>query len=513
VVVLEEVREEIEAESEDNVESEVGEENLAYVIYTSGSTGNPKGVMVQHRGVVNYLSWAARTYPSDGQGSLVHSSLSFDLTVTGLYLPLLAGRGVHLLPEGEDINALSRALKEDTGYSFIKLTPSHLKLLNKQLAPAEIKGRSKALILGGENLLAETVGLWLDYAPETRLYNEYGPTETVVGCCIYEISERGAEGGSVPIGRPIANTQIYVLDRNLQPVPVGIAGELYVGGACLTRGYLNRAASTAEKFIPHPFSEEKGARLYRTGDVARYLPDGNLEFLGRVDEQVKVRGYRIEAGEVEAALSGYAWIREAVVVALDDESGEQRLVAYLVSVDDVELSITELRNYLKEKLPEYMIPSAFVTLPTLPLTPNGKVNRKALPAPGQSRPELESRYVAPLTETEELLASIWQELLKIDRVGTRDNFFELGGHSLLATQVFSRLRDAFQIELPLNLLFDLPTIAQFAEAIEEARSKSSESSKSPAIVAASRDAHRMSVAAKGAVINPQTTPLAGDKAR
>jgi acyl carrier protein len=269
------------------------------------------------------------------------------------------------------------------------------------------------------------------------------------------------------IGRPIANTQLYILDGNLHPVPIGVPGESHIGGDGLARGYLNRPELTPEKFIANPFSEEPGARLYKTGDRARYLPDGNIEFLGRMDDQVKIRGYRIELGEIETVLSQHSSLREAVVLAREDSPGDRRLVAYAVAAPGCAPSVHELRSFLQQKLPEYMVPSAFVFLESLPLTPNGKLDRKALPAPDQTRPELEETFVAPRTPVEETLASIWSDVLKVDTIGIHDNFFELGGQSQLATQLISRIRDTFKFDLPLRSLFEAPTIYGLAQRVQE----------------------------------------------
>jgi len=296
------------------------------------------------------------------------------------------------------------------------------------------------------------------------LYNLYGPTEASIAAT-YWPCQRGTDLRRVPIGRPIANTQIYLLDHFLQPVPVGVPGELHIGGVGLARGYLNVPELTAEKFIPDSFGNELGARLYKTGDLARYLPDGNIEFLGRIDNQIKIRGYRIELGEIESVLSQHPSVREVVVLAREDTPGDKRLVTYVVSQQGESLEAAELRKFLKQKLPEYMIPSVFVVLDALPLTPNGKVDRRALPAPDQSRPELEQWYQAPRTPMEEILAKIWAEVLKLERIGIHDNFFDLGGHSLLATQVISRVRAGFQMEISLRTLFEKPTVAELANAI------------------------------------------------
>jgi acyl carrier protein len=298
------------------------------------------------------------------------------------------------------------------------------------------------------------------------LYNNYGPTEITVDA----LSTRcGNE--KVTIGKPVSNKKCYILDNKFNPVPIGIAGELCIGGAGLARGYLNRPELTAEKFIPDSFSDEPGARLYRTGDLARYLPDGNIEFLGRIDHQVKVRGFRIELGEIESALEQHPAVRETAVIAREEQRGNKRLVAYVVFNQNAEILTTELRSFLKEKLPDYMVPSAFVVLDSLPLTPSGKVDRRALPAPDSARPGAEDSYVAPRTPLEEVLAVIWCEILGLNQVGIHDNFFELGGHSLLATQVISRLRKVFEVEIPLRTLFESPTVEKLAFALLQRESE------------------------------------------
>ena len=878
VVCVDKSWSEIATRNSENFVSGATPDNLAYVIYTSGSTGRPKGAMILHRGLTNYLAWCTKAYGVRPGGPVpLHSSLSFDLTVTALYAPLVCGATVELLPEEAGVEALTSALRNGSDRALVKITPAHLELLGKQLKPSEARNRVRSFIIGGENLLTDTVRFWLDNAPETVLINEYGPTETVVGCCVYKANGAHRASASVPIGRPIANTQLYILDQHLQPVPVGIAGELHIGGMGLARGYLNRPELTVEKFIRNPFSADSGSRLYKTGDLARYLPDGNIEYLGRMDHQVKVRGFRIELGEIESVLNEYTGVQQSVVIAREDEPGNKQLVAYVVadpeyqarqeegssqeqvsqwqmtfeesyrqgvnpdlgisnitgwnssytgkpipqeemqewvdctverilslkpkrvleigcgtglllfriapqckvyrgadfsqvaidyvggqlrrldlpqvsverraaddfsgiekgaydliilnsvvqyfpSIDylvqvlqsalgalspsgkiflgdvrnlmqlkafrsavelaqapatmprdklqqrvekqvaqeeelvidpaffqalaehmepslraDVQIKrgryltemnqfrydvvleaghpenlppdnnikyldwdkeglslsslraalknerpnvigllsvpdarvwaelhtsrwleqsdgpatagqwrdrfpelraqaveldqlcnlgqdlgysvevgyaengarglcnvlfrkpgasialpcpaikqsanwenyandplqakvarvlVPELRRHLDQKLPEYMVPSAFVLLKSLPLTPNGKVDRKALPAPEASRPHLEGKYVAPRTPVEEVLANVWAEVLRLERVGIEDNFFDLGGHSLLATQVVSRVRQVLQIELPLRTLFEAPTVAGLAQRVE-----------------------------------------------
>jgi amino acid adenylation domain-containing protein len=477
----------VSGQSRSNLESAVRGENLAYVIYTSGSTGRPKGVMIQHRGVVNYLWWAIQNYsPSAGQGAPLHSSLSFDLSVTSIFTPLLTGRCLKLLSSDHEVEALGSALKTTPNYTLVKLTPAHLQLLDEQMSAAEKKGASRALVVGGENLTWEMIRRWREDAPETRIYNEYGPTETVVGSCVYEVgNQETAEGGSVPIGKPIANTQLYILSKEMEPVALGISGELYIGGAGLARGYLGRPELTAERFGPHPFSVTGGERLYRTGDLARYRTDGCLEYLGRIDHQVKLRGYRIELGEIESALTKHLSVREAAVILREDATGDKRLVAYLVT-DHPAPAAGEWREYLKMRLPEYMIPADFVRLEELPLTPNGKLDRAALPAPEIGGDEVDVRQTAR-TPIEEVVAGIWSQVLSRELVGAEENFFELGGHSLLAAQVMSRLRQSLQIDLSLRTLFERPTVRALAGSIETKMRAGDRRMQSPPIRSVSRD--------------------------
>ncbi|MDZ8023961.1 MAG: amino acid adenylation domain-containing protein [Nostoc sp. DedQUE11] len=442
--------------------------NLAYVIYTSGSTGKPKGTLIPHQGLLNYLSWCTQAYTVElGKGTTVHSSLAFDLTITSLFSPLLVGRQVELIPENHSIESLGNALRQESNLSLVKITPAELLLLSGQLSSTEVAGITRAFIIGGENLLTESISFWKKFAPNTMLVNEYGPTETVVGCCIYRVPKDEIESSSVPIGQPIANTQLYVLDEYHQPVPIGVPGELYIGGAGLARGYLNRPELTAVKFIPHPFSNEPGARLYKTGDLARYRADGNLEFLGRIDHQVKVRGYRIELGEIEGLLGQHPKVQEAVVLMREDIPKNQRLVAYFVANSETAPTTAELRNFLKEQLPEYMLPSVFVELKALPLTTNGKVDRRALPIPDGDRPELEEVYVAPRSEMEQAIAKVWQEVLQLENVGINDNFFDLGGHSLLIVQVNNQLRTIFKQDIPVVTMFQNPTIHSLARYLSQ----------------------------------------------
>ncbi|HKR21580.1 MAG TPA: non-ribosomal peptide synthetase, partial [Pyrinomonadaceae bacterium] len=335
----------------------------------------------------------------------------------------------------------------------------HLEALNQLLSPARAADYARALIIGGEALYGENCEFWKRNAPETRIINEYGPTETVVGCCVYNIAAADIEPGPVSIGHSISNMEVYLLNSEFQPVPIGITGEIFIGGVALARGYLNRPDLTAERFVPSPF--RAGERLYRTGDLGRYLPDGSIQFAGRCDHQVKLRGYRIELGEIESVLTGHPFVSEAAAVLSEDDAGEKRLVAYVVG----KANESELREYAKEKLPEYMIPSVFVTLDRLPLTAHGKVDRNQLPAPETTGRT--GTYVAPRTPTEETLAAMWSEVLNVESVGVDDNFFDLGGHSLLATRIIARANQTFQIELPMHKLLEMPTVAGLASVVDE----------------------------------------------
>jgi amino acid adenylation domain-containing protein len=453
-------------ETGENLPPVASPSNLAYVMYTSGSTGQPKGAMIHQRGLVNYLCWAIGAYGVEpGRSVPVHTSIAFDLTVTSLYPALLAGGTVELLPEDLGARNLLAALLRGGDRSLVKITPAHLELLNQQLSPEQAAGMSRAFVIGGENLLAESLRLWRGLTPPTRLINEYGPTETVVGCSIYEVRPEDAETGAVSIGRPIANTQLYVLDPSLRPVPPGVTGELYIGGAGVARGYLNRPELTAERFVPDPFVGVPGANLFKTGDLAQFQADGKLYCLGRADDQVKVRGYRIELGEIEASLAAYPKVRSCVVLAREDEPGTKQLVGYVALRDGPVPSASDLRAFLREKLPEYMVPAKFVYMDSLPLTPNGKFDRKALPPP-----LVESSGAgvggSPRTETEKTMAAIWTELLAINDIGIHDDYFDLGGDSMTAVKLLVRLHEAFSVDCQLAALFDQPTIAGLSELVD-----------------------------------------------
>ncbi len=451
----------LEAEDSGPVTAEAKPENLAYVIYTSGSTGKPKGVQLEHRSVVNFLCSMQREPGMTTDDVLVAvTTLSFDIAGLELYLPLLTrGKLVVASREATLDGRLLMQLLEQSGATIMQATPTTWRVLLESGWQGDPKLK---VLVGGEALPAD-----LAHNLATRcgsVWNMYGPTETTIWSSVYEVE--GNDEKLVPIGRPIANTTFYILDANRQPVAEGASGELYIGGDGLARGYFERDELTAEKFVPDPFSIEAGARLYRTGDLARYRHDGVVEFLGRIDHQVKIRGFRIELGEIEAVLEQHPEVKQAVVIAREDTPGDKRLVAYLVAAAASRLDFAVLRNWVKEQLPEYMVPAAWVEMPSLPLTPNGKVDRKNLPAPEYQRAELAGEYQEARTPAEEVMAGIWAEVLKLDQVGVHDQFFELGGHSLLATQVVSRIRHAFQVELPLRALFEAPTVAELSERVE-----------------------------------------------
>ena len=456
----------IAAESTERIDSAAMPDSLAYVIYTSGSTGKPKGVAVSHQGLSNYLAWCMEDYDlKSGRGAPVHSSISFDLTVTSLFTPLLMGKPVVLLEDSAE--ALARAAEQQPDFSFVKLTPAHLNLLNVTLHPEHAAQFARQLIIGGEALAEKSLMFWRKHAPNTRLINEYGPTETVVGCCVFDATDGAATEGMVSIGKPISNTEAHVFDGQGHLAPIGVWGELCIGGLCLARGYMKAPALTAERFVPHPFSDVPGSRLYRTGDRVRWKEHGSLEFQGRTDGMVKLRGYRIELGEIEVTLAAHAGVRECVVGVEGEGDNDRRLVAYFVPADG-HTSTADLREYMESKLPDYSVPGLIVPIESLPLTSNGKVDRMALAKLRQHSPE---EPIEQLTPEEAKLASIWAEVLDCGYVGPRDNFFELGGHSLLAAQLIMRVRDSFGVELPLRTIFEGPTVTGMAHAIAQAQSK------------------------------------------
>jgi amino acid adenylation domain-containing protein len=431
-------------------------DNLAYVLYTSGSTGRPNGVEIPHRAVVNFLNSMRKAPGINAQDTLLSvTTISFDILGLEIWLPLTTGARV-VIASPEAVLAGKQLADTIAGCNatVMQATPATWRLLLE--SGWEGSSRLKALC-GGEAWGPELARPLLSRC--ASLWNMYGPTETTIWSTIFRVASNQAVN---IIGRPIANTEIFILDQNLQPLPVGIPGELYIGGAGLARGYLNRPQLTSARFINHPFIDKPGAKLYRTGDLARYRADGNLEYLGRLDGQVKIRGFRIELGEIGASLMQHPDIRQAEVVAREDGNGDKQLVAYLISKPKRAVSVSGLRHYLKDKLPEYMIPAAFVVLDKFPLTPNGKIDRKALPSPAALRPELESVYLAPGTAVERLVASIWREVLGIDGIGVDDSFFDLGGNSLRMVQVHSRLLEKTTRDLSILELFRYPTIRSLA---------------------------------------------------
>nr|WP_225895950.1 non-ribosomal peptide synthetase [Dendronalium phyllosphericum] len=454
--------ESINSKSQENPSSDMTAENLAYVIYTSGSTGTPKGVLIQHQGVCNLAQAQVKLFDVKPQSRVLQfASFSFDASVWEIVMALGSGASLYMgtqdsLRPGAD---LIKFLREHS-IAHVTLPPTALAAL-----PVEELPNLQTLIVAGEACNPKLIAQW---SQGRRFFNAYGPTESTVCATVAECHARDTQA---TIGRAIANTQVYILDSHLQPVPIGTPGELYIGGDGLARGYLNRPELTKERFIPNPFINSKfkiqNSKLYKTGDLARYLPDGNIEFLGRVDNQVKIRGFRIELDEIEKLLIQHPDVKQVAVIAREDIPGDKRLVAYIVLNQKPEAIIATLKRFLEEKLPKYMVPGVFVILDSLPLTPNGKVDRQNLPKGDRTRPDLEETFIAPRNPIEEKLASIWAELLGIEPIGINDNFFNLGGHSLIAAQMLSRIRDSFQVELFFHHIFANPTIAGLAALIEQ----------------------------------------------
>jgi len=445
----------------------VSRDNLAYVIYTSGSTGRPKGVQITHANLLNLISWHTRAFsisPADRASQL--ASIAFDAAVWEVWPNLSAGSSIHFPDEATRVSPdLLRdwLITERITVSFVS-TPLAESLISLDW-PRD--GALRILLTGGDTLRS--------YPPADLPFtfvNNYGPTECTVVTTSGTVRPNPQPAGLPAIGRPIDNLQVFILDEQLRPVPEGEDGELHIGGASLGRGYLNRPDLDAEKFISNPFSRVPGERLYKTGDLARYLPDGDIAFVGRVDEQIKIRGYRIEPGEIAALLHQHPSIKASVVVARDDNS-DKRLVAYIVTVPDPDFTHSSLQDFLKQYVPDYMVPAVFVEIPSLPLTNSGKIDRAALPAPGLDNTVGDQLHVAPRTPVEERVVAILSELLRIQRVSVNDNFFFLGGHSLLGTQLIARTRDFFGIELPLRTVFDSPTPAELSAVIEEMLRKES----------------------------------------
>ena len=461
VVVLD--SENLDDESVENLAGNTTASNLMYVIYTSGSSGVPKGVAVEHRQLVNYLHGVQEKLklPADASYAMV-STFAADLGNTAIFPALASGGTLHIMAQ-ERISdpEAAAAYFDEHQIDCLKIVPGHLAALLTCSHPARVLPR-RLLIVGGEASPRDGAMQVQALKPELRILNHYGPTETTVGVLTWEFTETAHAGATLPLGRPLQNTRAYVLDANWLPVPIGVPGELYIGGGNVTRGYLNQPDLTAERFVPDPFSREPGDRLYKTGDIVRFLSEDTIEFLGRKDQQIKIRGYRIEPGEIEVQLELHPDVREAIVIAREDWPGEKRLVAYVAAAAP-SLQVSDLRSHLGDRLPEYMAPSSFVLLTALPRTPNGKIDRQALPEPADA--EDTELFVAPRTRVEEVLCRIWAELLGVEEVGVNNSFFDLGGHSLMAMQLLSRLRGIFQLELPLRVIFEAPTIAELAKAL------------------------------------------------
>ena len=465
IICLDSQWEIMSGENNENPLSVTIPENLAYVIYTSGSTGKPKGAMNHHRGISNRLLWMQDTFHlAEAERVLQKTPFSFDVSVWEFFWPLLVGaRLVIAKPGGHKDSAYLIQVIAEQNITTIHFVPSMLQIFLDSHDIAKCASL-KRVICSGEALSHELQERFFNCL-DAGLYNLYGPTEAAVDVTYWEC-RRDSPLKIVPIGRPIANTRLYILDGYMQPVPIGVAGELYIGGVQVARGYLNRPELTADRFIPDPFSDDLNARLYKTGDSVRFLPDANIEYLGRLDFQVKIRGFRIELGEIEKTLAQNSSVHEAVVVAREDVPGDKRLVAYVVLEVQSQSTASELREYLKGKLPEYMIPASVVFLDALPLNSNGKVDRRNLPVPEKER-QLDAVYAAPRKELEKAIAEIWQELLQLDRVGIDDSFFELGGHSLLVMRMHSRLTQITNKVIPITDLFKYPTIRTLAQYLSQ----------------------------------------------
>ncbi|PRX05796.1 UNVERIFIED_ORG: amino acid adenylation domain-containing protein [Actinomadura viridilutea] len=463
VLCLDEPHPEIDAEPGDDLDVEIDGEDLAYVIYTSGSTGAPKGVMNVHAAIRNRLLWMQDAYRLGADDRVLQKTpFSFDVSVWEFFWPLMTGATLVVArPDGHRDGRYLVETIRDQGITTVHFVPSMLQVFLKEPGVEECTGLRR-VICSGEALTPDLQRRFFARS-KAELHNLYGPTEAAIDVTAWAC-ERDGDERTVPIGFPIANTQIYVLDERLRPVPVGVPGELHIGGRNLARGYLGKPELTAEKFIDHPFDDTPGARLYKTGDLARFRDDGAIEYLGRLDHQVKVRGLRIELGEIEFALTRHDRVREAVVVAREHGAGDTRLVAYLTA--DERPRTDELAAHLRERLPEYMVPSAFVVLPQFPLTPNGKIDRAALPEPEPDRDRVRAPFVAPRDDLERSIAALWCELLGVDRVGAHDNFFDLGGHSLLMAELRTRLAAQLSREVSMVELFQHPTVGALAEYLE-----------------------------------------------
>ncbi|WP_147203649.1 non-ribosomal peptide synthetase, partial [Segetibacter aerophilus] len=456
------------ATQSNNLNVDIAATHLAYIIYTSGSTGKPKGVMIEHGSLLNYLLNNKANYinkDSNNTGTFIHLSYTFDASITGVFMPLLAGKSIVIGKQQQHEVFKDPNLLKYAPFDFLKITPAHIELLKASLEDESLRQLTKKLVLGGEALVPGHFDYFVENDIEVEIINEYGPTEATVGCSTYHfytVSEAEKIKNGISIGKPLDNAQLYILNQSNQLLPIGVTGEICIGGAGLSRGYLKRPGLTAEKFVQHPFNENR-ARIYKTGDLGKWLPDGNIEYQGRVDDQVKIRGYRVELGEVESAILQSGLVRQTVVIAKQDKEGNKRLVAYIVT--DNPGNKEQVKNLLSEKLPEYMVPSLLIELEDLPLTSNGKIDKKALPEAGEPE-EQTDQFIAPASDIELKLAEVWQDLLEVEDIGVHDDFFKLGGDSLLAIRVISAIRKKLGVEVDINLIFEYPTIAQLAKNIQ-----------------------------------------------
>ena len=456
--------------------------NLAYIIYTSGSTGKPKGVLINHHSVVNHNFAVIDLFRLNQRDRVLQfATINFDAAVEEIF-PTLAVGGTIVLRNDDILLSTAELIdlvnKEKLTVLDLPTSYWHEIVIDLKNSNEKLPDSLRLVILGGDKASSEHFEIWnqLYGSENVDIINTYGPTETTIITTSFQpflSDDKTKEQFKLPIGRPIANTKIYILDSDLAPTPINIPGELYIGGDGLARGYLSHSEITAERFLPDPFSTIPGARLYKTGDLGRWLPDGNIECLGRVDYQVKIRGFRIELEEIESVLQNHPDIVDSVIIANElANSNEKSLIAYYIAKENTDLSISDVRDFLKIHLPKYMIPALFIKMEAFPKTLSGKLDRRALPEPDQSREQFEQEYLAPRNQTEALMANIWEKILDIDKIGVLDNFFEIGGHSLLATQIISRIRESFQVELPLRTLFDEPTVAGLSKRIEQVKSES-----------------------------------------
>jgi amino acid adenylation domain-containing protein len=457
----------IAAESAVRPDCQVDPQNLAYAIFTSGSTGKPKAVMISHKSLANYAHTISREFGLQSTDRFLQlASISFDVSVEEVIPALLNGATIVLLFEPPAPQDFLQIVNQDMATIFEIPTEFWHEWVRELTESAEgLPEFVRLVIIGGEPTLPKMATIWHKVAGgRDCLMNVYGLTETTVTSTTYRPTGEWLMKG-LPIGKPLQNSRVYILDDEMMLAPVGVAGEIYIGGETVARGYLRQPALSAERFVPSPYSESGGMRLYKTDDIGRFARDGNIEILGRNDQQIKIRGYRIEPGEVEAALQQHQGIRQSLVVSHTDQKGDKKLIACVVARDGYSLTRRELRNHLEERLPGYMVPNSFVALDGLPLTPTGKIDRRAIPELWQSAISSEQEFIAPATEVEEKLAAIWAEVLGVDRVGVSDNFFEMGGHSLLAMRVISLTRKAFDTEVPLHYIFKMPTVRGLAKVI------------------------------------------------